>query len=167
MEKHQIKRIKLLPDQINNSFRGKKISQYAFLIITVVTIVRSLIHVFAPDGGAQSIATIPLDTYSTEAAATVILIFSFWGLSQLLMGLVYIGVYVKYKTLIPMMYVLLIIEYAMRIVIGQMKPIVTTGTAPGSVDSWVMVPVCVVLLALSLIQSKRDLSETPAYSGKQ
>lgn len=167
MEKHHVKRIKLLPDQIDNIFRGKKISQYAFLIITVVTIVRSLIHVFAPDGGAQSIATIPLDTYSTEAAVTVILIFSFWGLSQLLMGLVYFGVYVKYKSLIPVMYVLLIIEYAMRIVIGQMKPIVTTGTAPGSVGSWVMVPVCVVLLALSLIQSKRDLSETPAYSGKQ
>ncbi len=147
-------KIKLLPDIIDNIFRGKKISQYAFLIITVVTIVRSLIHVFAPDGGAQSIATIPLDAYSSEAAATVILIFSFWGLSQLLMGLVYIGVYVKYKSLIPMMYVLLIIEYAMRIVIGQMKPIVTTGTAPGSIGSWVMVPVCIVLLILSLLPGK-------------
>ena len=147
-------KIKLMPDSIDNNFRGMKISQYAFLIITVVTIVRSLIHVFAPDGGAQSIATIPLDAYSTEAAATVILIFSFWGLSQLLMGLVYIGVYVKYKSLIPMMYVLLIIEYAMRIVIGQMKPIVTTGTAPGSVGSWVMVPVCIVLLILSLLPGR-------------
>ncbi len=154
MEKHQVKKIKLLPDQVDNNFRGKKISQYAFLIITVVTIVRSLIHVIAPDGGAQSIATIPLDAYSAEAAATVILMFSFWGLSQLLMGLVYIGVYVKYKSLIPMMYVLLIIEYAMRIVIGQIKPIITTGTAPGSVGSWIMVPVCVVLLILSLLPGK-------------
>lgn len=154
MKKHPFEKIKLLPNQIDNIFRGKKISQYAFLIITVVTIVRSLIHVFAPDGGAQSIATIPLDNYSTEAAATVILIFSFWGLSQLLMGLVYIGVYVKYKSLIPVMYVLLIIEYAMRIVIGQMKPIVTTGTAPGSIGSWVMVPVCIVLLILSLLPGK-------------
>ena len=151
MEKPATDKIKLMPDSIDNRFRGKKISQYAFLIITVVTIVRSLIHVIAPDGGAQSIATIPLDAYSTEAAAAVILMFSFWGLSQLLMGLVYIGVYVKYKSLIPMMYVLLIIEYAMRIVIGQMKPIVTTGTAPGSVGSWIMVPVCVVLLILSLL----------------
>ena len=52
------------------------------------------------------------------------------------------------------MYVLVIFEYAMRIVIGQMKPILTTGTAPGSIGSWIMVPVCAVLLALSLIPAK-------------
>jgi len=166
MEKTKPDRVKLLPNPVDNQFRGIKISQYAFLIITAMTIVRSLIHVIAADGGAQSIATIPLDAYPAEAAATVILMFSLWGLSQLLMGFVYLGVYLKYKSLIPMMYVLLLIEYAMRIVIGQMKPIVTTGTAPGSVGNWIMVPVCAVLLVLSLIQSKRDLSETPAYSGK-
>ena len=156
MEKSPANRIKLLPVVIDNQFRGIKLSQYAFLLITAATIVRSLIHVFAPDGGAQSIATIPLESYSPQAAATVILMFSLWGLSQLLMGFVYLGVYLKYKSLIPMMYLLLIVEYAMRIVIGQMKPIVTSGTAPGSIGNWIMVPVCVVLLALSLIQSRRN-----------
>lgn len=151
------KTLRLLPAVVDNQFRGIKLSQYALLLITVVTIVRSLIHVFAPDGGAQSIATIPLESYSTQAAATVILMFSLWGLSQLLMGFVYLGVYLKYKSLIPAMYVLLILEYAMRIVIGQMKPIVTTGTAPGSVGSWVMVPVCVLLLVLSLIKGKENV----------
>lgn len=156
MEKSPADRIKLLPVVVDNQFRGIKLSQYAFLLITAATIVRSLIHVFAPDGGAQSIATIPLESYSPQAAATVILMFSLWGLSQLLMGFVYLGVYLKYKSLIPMMYLLLTVEYAMRIVIGQMKPIVTSGTAPGSIGNWIMVPVCVVLLALSLFQSRRN-----------
>ena len=154
MELPSRQRVPLLPKIVDNQYRGVKLAQYAFLLITAVTIVRSLIHVFAPDGGAQSIATIPLSAYSAEAAATVVLMFSLWGLSQLLMGLVYLGVYLKYKSLIPMMYVLLIVEYAMRIVVGQMKPIVTTGTAPGSVGSWIMVPVCVVLLVLSLLPGK-------------
>ena len=156
MEKSPANRIKLLPVVIDNQFRGIKLSQYAFLLITAATIVRSLIHVLAPDGGAQSIATIPLESYSPQAAATVILMFSLWGLSQLLMGFVYLGVYLKYKSLIPMMYLLLTVEYAMRIVIGQMKPIVTSGTAPGSIGNWIMVPVCAVLLALSLFQSRRN-----------
>ena len=156
MEKSPADRIKLLPVVIDNQFRGIKLSQYAFLLITAATIVRSLIHVLAPDGGAQSIATIPLESYSPQAAATVILMFSLWGLSQLLMGFVYLGVYLKYKSLIPMMYLLLTVEYAMRIVIGQMKPIVTSGTAPGSNGNWIMVPVCVVLLAVSLFQSRRN-----------
>ena len=154
MEKTPAEKIKLLPNPVDNCFRGIKISQYAFLLITFATLVRSLIHVFAPDGGAQSIATIPLNAYPADAAAAVVLMFSFWGLSQLLMGIVYLTVYCKYKSLIPMMYVLLIFEYAMRIVIGQMKPIITTGTAPGSIGNWIMVPVCAGLLALSLIRGR-------------
>ncbi len=147
--------IRLLPDAIDNQYYGFKIAQYAFLFQTIATLVRSLIHVFAPDGGAQSIATIPLTSYPGDAAATVILMFSLWGLSQLLMGIVYLVVYLKYKSLIPAMYLLMIVEYAMRIVVGQMKPVVTSGTAPGSIGNWVMVPVCIGLLAMSLIRSKR------------
>ena len=154
MEQKTAEKIQILPDVINNHYRGLKISQYAFYLIMAVTLVRSLIHVFAPDGGAQSIATIPLDTYSAEAASAVILMFSLWGLSQLLMGIVYLVVSLRYKSLIPAMYVLVIFEYAMRIVIGQMKPILTTGTAPGSIENWIMVPVCAVLLTLSLIPAK-------------
>jgi len=158
MKKNNRTGIPLLPDAIGNGFQGLKIAQYAFLVLTIATLARSLIHVFAPDGGAQTIATIPLASYSGEAAATVILMFSLWGLSQLLMGIVYLVVYFKYKSLIPAMYVLLIVEYAMRIVIGQMKPIVTSGTAPGSIGNWIMVPVCIVLLVLSLQRAKRKVS---------
>ena len=147
--------IRLLPDAIDNQYQGLKIAQYVFLILTIATLVRSLIHIFAPDGGAQSIATIPLASYPVDAAAAVILMFSLWGLSQLLMGIVYLVVYFKYQSLIPAMYVLMIAEYVMRIVIGQMKPIFTSGTAPGSIGNWIMVPVCVGLLAMSLIRSKR------------
>ena len=79
----------ILPEIIDNTYRGRKIALWFFYLITIITIVRSLIHTFSADGGAQSIATIPLDTYSNEAARTVILIFSFWGLSQLIMGIFY------------------------------------------------------------------------------
>ena len=157
METNEKKKTALLPDVIDNQYRGMKIAKYAFWLITAATIVRSLIHVFAPDGGAQTIATIPLDSYPTAAAAAVILMFSYWGLSQLLMGFVYLGVALKYRSLIPAMYVLLIFEYAMRFVIGQMKPIVTTGTAPGSIGNWIMVPLCAVLLVLSLVKVKQKI----------
>ena len=63
------KRIKLLPDVIDNQYHGMKIAKYAFWLILAATIVRSLIHIFAADGGAQTIATIPLDSYPAEAAA--------------------------------------------------------------------------------------------------
>ena len=80
----------VLPKEINNTYQGRKIALYLFYFFTIMTVVRSLIHVFAPDGGAQTIATIPLDSFSNEGASAVILIFSLWGLSQLIMGMFYV-----------------------------------------------------------------------------
>jgi hypothetical protein len=140
----------LLPKSLNNDYHGHIIAKVGFLFITIVTLIRSLIHIFAMDGGAQSIATIPLDNYSIEASATIIMMFALWGISQLLMGIVYGVVYVRYKSLIPFMYLTLIIEYALRIMVGMMKPIITVGTAPGSISNYIMVPMCLVLLYLSI-----------------
>ncbi len=154
--------IRILPKTIDNVYKGNRISKYVFLILTVITMARSLIHIFASDGGAQSIATIPLDSYTSAGAATVIMMFSLWGLSQLLMSVVYGVVYLRYQSLISAMYVLLIIEYIMRIVIGTMKPIVTAGTAPGGIGNYILVPLCVIMLLLSLIKSKKYKEE---YNG--
>ena len=145
---------RIFPEQLSNKYRGSVIAMWVFAVITVVTVARSLIHIFAPDGGAQSIATIPLDHYSQGAAAAVILIFSLWGLSQLLIGIIYIIVLWRYQAFIPFMYLLLIIEYGMRMVLGAMKPIETTGTAPGGIGNYILVPVAVVMFVLSLRQKQ-------------
>lgn len=145
----------LLPNKLSDRYQGKPIARWVFFVITLVTIVRSLIHILAPDGGAQSIATIPLNNYSEPAAATVILMFSLWGLSQLLMGFVYAIVLWRYQTLIPFMYVLLIIEYGMRIILGLLKPIETAGTAPGGIGNFILLPIAILMLILSLLKTKK------------
>jgi len=105
----------MFPKQLTNDYKGSLIAKWVFILLTIVTIGRSLIHAFAPDGGAQSIATIPLDSFTQNGAATVILIFALWGLSQLLLGFIYIVVLWRYQTLVPFMYLLMIVEYIMRI----------------------------------------------------
>lgn len=43
-------KIKILPKVINNEYKGSKVAKQVFLVITILTVIRSLIHVFAPDG---------------------------------------------------------------------------------------------------------------------
>ncbi|MBS3990562.1 MAG: hypothetical protein KGZ51_00690 [Erysipelothrix sp.] len=150
----------ILPKNIDNEYRGNKVSKYMFLLFTLVTIIRSLIHIFSSDGGAQSIATIPLDSYPSAAAATVVLMFALWGLSQLLMSIVYVVVFIRYQSLIPAMYILLIIEYTMRMVVGMMKPIVTVGTAPGGIGNFILVPLCIILFLMSIKVSKKHMENS-------
>ncbi len=131
-------------------YAGTKIALYAFYLLTAITLVRSCIHMFASDGGAQSIAAIPLNEYSTAAASTIILIFALWGFSQFLMGIVYVVVIFRYKGLIPLFYFLMFCEYAGRLFFGHWKPIITTGTPPGEVGNYIMTPVAIILFILSI-----------------
>ncbi len=149
--------MKVLPKEINNDYKGRKIALYFFYFFTILTIVRSLIHIIAPDGGAQSIATIPLDTFTEEGASTIILIFSLWGLSQLIMGIFYVIVNWKYKSLIPLMYIFIFIEYFMRFVLGILKPIETTGTAPGAIIDYIFPPLVIILFLLSINSRKTSI----------
>ena len=146
----------LFPKQITNNYQGSGIARWVFVLLTVITLARSLIHMAVPDGGAQSIATIPLDSFSAQAAAAVILIFALWGLSQFIIGLLYVVILWRYQTLIPLMYLLMIFEYGMRIVLGALKPIDTLSTAPGAIGDYVFVPLAAVMLFLSLRQRENS-----------
>ena len=50
----------LLPAKIDNTLRGSKIPFYVFALYAIVSLVRSCIHLLAPDGGAGSIAGMDL-----------------------------------------------------------------------------------------------------------
>jgi len=144
------------PKQADNTISFSKIIVYVFYAITLMTLVRSLIHVFALDGGANSIATIITFSGNPDPDNVIYFVFSLWGLSQLLMGLFYTVVALRYRNLIPLMFVLIWIEYAMRIVIGRvLKPLSDAyfiGTAPGEIGNYffvVLVPILFVFLFLS------------------
>jgi hypothetical protein len=125
-----------------------------FVLLTAMTVVRSVLHIVLPDGGAGSIATIPLDAFTEGGRAAVVHIFSLWGVSQLLLGAVYVIVLLRYRSLVPLMYLTALIEYSARLVLAQFKPVETLGTAPGAIGNLVLPPLLLVLFVFSL-QARR------------
>jgi hypothetical protein len=144
----------IFPKHIDNTYTGHPIALYAFYLITAITIIRSLIHIIAPDGGAQSIATIPLDTYSIESANTVIFMFGLWGISQLLLGILFLIIAIRYRALIPLMYIFIFTEYSLRLILGFFKPITLTGVAPGGIGNYVFIILSILLFILSMKTKK-------------
>jgi hypothetical protein len=155
VSKYTLDRKLILPGTIDNAYQGNAIAKYLFYIIVVFTMVRSIIHIFSADGGAQSIATIPLNSFSPDNAAnTVVFLFALWGLSQLIMGGFYAIVAIRYKSLIPLMYAFIALEYTMRILLGHMKPISISGVAPGEIGNYILVPVSLILFIVSIMRRK-------------
>ena len=146
---------KLLPNPVDNHYRGHPIAKWTFIAMTVLTVGRSLAHMFLPDGGAQSIATIPLVTYSVEASQVVIGMFAQWGLTQLMFGLMYVLVLGRYRSMSPLMWLFILFEWTGRLLIGSYKPFETAGTAPGSIGNMVFPVLALVMLILSLSSKNR------------
>ena len=132
-----------------------RVSVGLITIFTLVGITRSLLHIFLPDGGAQLIATIPLDSFSDDAKAVIIGMFAFWGLSQLLSSLVYVYIMTKRKEWLPFAWFLLLVEYASRWLIGQFKPFETVQTAPGAIGNYLFMILSVVMLVWYVVDYKK------------
>jgi len=140
----------LFPAQIDNTFRGRRIALYAFYPVTALILWRSLHHLIAADGGAQTIATMPLDSYPSGAAQNIVAIFAQWGLSQLLLGLMFLAACIRYRAMVPLMWLMLALEAAGRQLAGAAKPIATLHTAPGAVGTLPMLALALIMLWLSL-----------------
>jgi hypothetical protein len=137
----------LLPAQADNTIRGMKLPVYVFMLISVVSLVRSCIHLLAPDGGAGSIAGMNL---AVDGAGGIIFAFALWGSAQLIYAVIQLVVAFRYRSLVPFMYVLLIFETLLRQLVGHMKPVTFAHTPPGAIGNYVILPLAGVMLVLSL-----------------
>jgi len=137
----------LLPAQADNTVRGSKLPVYVFLAISFLSLIRSSIHLLAPDGGAGSIAGMNL---AVAGADGIIFSFALWGSAQLIYALVQLVVAFRYRSLIPFMYVLLILETLLRELVGHMKPVTFAHRPPGAIGNYVILPLAAVMLVLSL-----------------
>src|SRR5690348_10920073 len=138
----------LLPYPADNTIRGSKLPVYVFSVLAAVSTVRSLIHIFSPDGGAGSIAGMDL---SVAGAGGVVFAFALWGSAQLVYALIQLAVAWRYRSLVPAMYLLLFVETLLRMLVGHLKPVTFVHTPPGAIGNYVMLPLCVLMLALCVI----------------
>ncbi len=107
---------KLIPETIENKIPSNKFVYYFTWLLVAFNFFRSLEHIFNDDGGAQSIAGIPLDFYIPEASNNIISIFAQWGFSQLVLACILLLVVLKMRELIPY------------------KPLILVDAPPGAVS---------------------------------
>ena len=142
---------RIFPERIDNNYRGHVLAIWIFAALVFMKVAISLLHVFNADGGAQSISAIPLDTYMAGAATNVIALFARMGLEQFLLGLVFIVVLVRYRAMIPLMFVMIVIGLIGHEAVVYMKPLVRTGEFGASTPAMVFRFLSISGLVLSLI----------------
>lgn len=147
----------LFPAKVANQLRGSQIPFYAFVLYAILSTARSCIHIFAPDGGAGSIAGLDL---SVPGADGIVFAFALWGSSQLLLALVQLLVVVRYRALVPLMWLLLALEILLRELVGRLKPVTFAHTPPGAIGNQLVLPLALAMLGWSLWSTARQAHQS-------
>jgi len=140
----------LFPQRVDNTYRGYKLALWLFALVVLMKVAMSLNSIFNGYTVATSADGIPLDTFTSAGAQTVVSLFALLGNSWLMICLLCILVLARYRSMIPLMFALLLLEHLSRKLILQFLPMVRTGTPPGFYVNLVLLAVMIVGLALSL-----------------
>lgn len=139
---------KILPKD-PSSYNGFRPVRILLAIYMFVIVVRSCIHFFTADGGANSIAGIDI---SVEGGDNIIAIFHQWGAMQLLLVLLLYALFFKYPGLTPLITLTLVIEPIFRLISGKIMPVTTERTPPGESLNGLSFLVLAALFIASLIE---------------
>jgi len=129
-----------------NGFRAVRILLAIYMFVIVV---RSCIHFFASDGGANSIAGIDI---SVEGGDNIVAIFHQWGAIQLLLVLLLYVLFFKYPGFTPLIAMTLAIDPIFRLIAGKLLPLTTEGTPPGESLNGLSFYLLIALLIASLYE---------------
>ena len=137
-------------------YEGSRLAFYFLVIVAIVGTVRSLIHVLAADGGANSIAGLAVDV---EGGTNLFAIFAQWGASQLILAVFYWLAILRYRFLTPFMLSVVVLEQLLRMGAGQLKPIVVADAPPGAISNYILLTLGVFALIFALKQRSGSASD--------
>lgn len=115
----------ILPKQINNNYKGSKIAIYGFYPIMAMWLFRSFTHFLSENAGLVKIASInklPI-TNNIDPNNLVYLFASLWGASQLIITLLTILFFFKYRSLLPLLWLIVIFDILFRFISGFLHPL--------------------------------------------
>jgi len=128
----------VLPKQANNDYRGGPVPFYGFCLLLLPITFRVFVHFLKADSGVNSIASIHLFPGDPDPNVVIHMFSSLWGSQQAIMLLIYLVVLYRYRNLIPLMFLLMVVEIGFRMVVGMLHPLgeeFYVRTPPGKIGN--------------------------------
>ena len=142
----------LLPLQAGNDYRGTKAALWIF---GVLMLLRTIMSVNSILNGRKILVTadgVPLDAFSPDAAKRIILLFALLALANLMMCIMSWVVLARYRSLVPLMLTLQLLQYAGARLIHLSLPTLRVGDPPAATINYILLTLMVTGLVLSLWQ---------------
>jgi len=146
---------RLLPRNIDNTYRGHKAALWLFGLLLLLRILMSVNTIFNGREVATGADGVPLDSFPPAAADAFVSMSAAWGLAQLAVSLLGVAALVRYRAAVPLMFAVMLVEQLCRRVLFFVMPIAKEGTPPGLYVNLLLVALTAVGLLLSLWARER------------
>ena len=140
----------ILPRQIDNSYHGRKPALWLLGLFVLVKMAQSVSVLVDGPAVLSSADGIPLDTFGPAAAQTVVSVWTLLALTRLWIFLAGLLVLARYRSLVPFMFVFLLLVDFGRVVVLQFLPIARIGTPAAPIVNQLLLALAIIGLVLSL-----------------
>ena len=141
---------RILPRSIDNYYSGHNLAIWCMILIVFIKTVMGLTSIFASRIAAQNAHKVPLGTFSPTAAQLLLSALARAGISTLVVALFCALVLIRYRAMIPVTYVVILVEHAGRAFIFLRESAIT-GISSALVVNFVLLFLTILGLLLSLL----------------
>ncbi len=160
---------RIFPKQIDNNYRGHWLAIWLMVPIVLLRLIigfNSMVFTRMVATGADGI---PLDSFGTASAQTVVALFALLGLNGLLLSLLGVVVLIRYRAMIPLFYLLLLLQQLGGRALQLFHTVATSGVSSAQSGSALVLgilAVTVIGFGLSLFGKSYSLARTPAEGAR-
>ena len=145
----------LFPNKLNHEYNGSKIAIYGLYPVFALYIFRSLVHFLSENSGLVGIATIKeLPIIENINPNNLVYLFaSLWRATQVSLTLILLILFIKYKSLVPPIYMICLLDHCFRLISGLLHPITEEyyiNTPPGVIGNLPLLIYFMLMFYLSL-----------------
>jgi len=128
----------LFPRELGTDYRGRRLGLWIFGFVVFMKSLQMLSSLFNGRMTLRRADGIPIDTYPPGAAQTIVSLFALLAFTYLLICVICWLVLLRYRSVVPMMFMLLLLDYVCRRAILYFLPVGRTGTPGGVIVNLVL-----------------------------
>ena len=155
---------RLFPERIDNTYRGHPLAIWLFAPLDLMKLLMGVgvagLNPWVTNRHIlESVDGVPLETFPAQAASMIVFMSASWALALLVIALLGLVVLIRYRAMIPLMFLALTIEQIGRKALSSIHIVraagETSGLSPSVAINWALSVLLLVGLALSLLGSAK------------
>jgi hypothetical protein len=153
----------LLPKCADNSYRGHPVALWILGLVAITKGLQGLTSLFNAYSTIKRADGIPVDTFPQAAASTVLALFALLGFLMFLIAALCLLALMRYRSLVPLMFSLLVLHYLGARLVVQIHPLARTGSPVGVYINMGLFALMLIGLVLSMWEreSGRAITTSP------